>query len=164
MTEMRTPSPEAYATLGVQPEDDFATIRRAWRKLVRAHHPDVSDADPDTATKTLTKLNEAYDMMRWHHPDKAPEVRRIEQAASRARREALQARRILANALRQAAARAAEARTASKAAAQASKTTRPAASAQVIATRPHSLTPAQRRFAAARKAMSNQQGRTLRCA
>ena len=163
MTQMRTPPPEAYATLGVQPEDDFATIRRAWRKLVRAHHPDVSDADPDTATKTLTKLNEAYDMMRWHHPDKAEEVRRAEQTASRARREALRAKRILAEALRQAAARSAASRSAGKALVTA-KADRAAPADHGVAARSIGKSPAQRRFDAACKAMTPQQVRTLRCA
>lgn len=60
----------AFEILGVTPTDDFATIRRAWIRLVKANHPDVAGGDPVELTRKLTELNEAYDALRWHSPEK----------------------------------------------------------------------------------------------
>lgn len=72
---MRRPiSPDAYAVLGVTPRDDFATIKQAWRKLVRENHPDVAKGDPEELTRRLSAINEAYDAMVWHRGPKAAEA------------------------------------------------------------------------------------------
>ena len=50
-----------YATLGVPKTADEAAIKKAYRKLVRKYHPDVSkEADADAKTK---ELNEAYGVL-----------------------------------------------------------------------------------------------------
>ena len=66
----RTAPMSAYKTLGVTPEDDFATIRRAWIRLVKVHHPDVTGGDIEEGTRKLAELNNAYDALRWHNPEK----------------------------------------------------------------------------------------------
>lgn len=50
-----------YATLGVDKTASPEEIKKAYRKLVRKYHPDVSkEADADKKTK---ELNEAYDVL-----------------------------------------------------------------------------------------------------
>ncbi|MEL6647138.1 MAG: J domain-containing protein [Pseudomonadota bacterium] len=51
----------AFAILGVSPTDDAATIRKAWRALVRSYHPDTARTDPAGANKRLTEINVAFD-------------------------------------------------------------------------------------------------------
>lgn len=68
----RSVSMDAYEALGVSPTDSAATIRRTWREKVRALYPDVMHGvDIEAATRKLAALNDAYDALRWHHPDKA---------------------------------------------------------------------------------------------
>ena len=62
----------AYAALGVAPTDDFDTIRAAWRRLVRTHHPDV--AGPGS-TPRLAAINDAFDTLRHHRTLTAGEAR-----------------------------------------------------------------------------------------
>ncbi len=52
---------KACKLLGVSPRDDAATVRRAWRALVRTYHPDQFTGDKDAASKRLAELNAAYD-------------------------------------------------------------------------------------------------------
>jgi curved DNA-binding protein CbpA len=47
-----------YATLGVEPRADDATIRLAYRKLMRCYHPDVNASDE--ASARAKAINEAY--------------------------------------------------------------------------------------------------------
>ncbi|MEO0371906.1 MAG: J domain-containing protein [Pseudomonadota bacterium] len=54
---------KAFAILGVSPTDDEATIRKAWRALVRSYHPDTARTDPVGANKRLTEINVAYDVV-----------------------------------------------------------------------------------------------------
>ncbi len=61
---------KAFQILGVSPRDDFATVRRAWIRLVKENHPDVVGGDLDALTAKLTRINDAYDSLRWHSPDK----------------------------------------------------------------------------------------------
>ena len=50
-----------YKTLGVDKTADAAAIKKAYRKLVRQYHPDVSKhKDADSKTK---ELNEAYGVL-----------------------------------------------------------------------------------------------------
>lgn len=60
----------AFDILGVTPGDDFATIRRAWIRLVKENHPDVVGGDIEELTRKLARFNDAYDSLRWHNPDK----------------------------------------------------------------------------------------------
>lgn len=52
---------KAFCVLGVSPGDDDATIRKAWRALVRSYHPDTARHDPVGANKRLTDINVAFD-------------------------------------------------------------------------------------------------------
>lgn len=51
-----------YQVLGVQRTDDEATIKKAYKKLVRKYHPDVSKA-PD-ADRRFKEVNEAWDVLK----------------------------------------------------------------------------------------------------
>lgn len=50
-----------YSALDVRPDADTAAIRRAYRDLVKTHHPDVSD-DPG-ASETFKRLTTARDVL-----------------------------------------------------------------------------------------------------
>lgn len=60
----------AYETLGVTQNDDFATIKKRYRELVRENHPDIlmgqgkSQNIIDLATAKLQKINEAYELIK----------------------------------------------------------------------------------------------------
>ncbi|WP_323769759.1 J domain-containing protein [Antarctobacter sp.] len=91
---------QAYAVLGVTSQDDFATIRKAWVRLVKENHPDALGGDIETATRRLSRINDAYDSLRWHSPEKLrihkarEDQRRQEARDERTRREdALRTRR-----------------------------------------------------------------------
>lgn len=51
-----------YEILGVAKDADLNTIKKAYRKLVRQYHPDVS-TDPDAVKKTA-EVNEAYEVLK----------------------------------------------------------------------------------------------------
>ncbi len=51
-----------YATLGVERQAPDAEIKKAYRRLVRKHHPDVNPA-PD-AKQRMQDLNEAWEVLR----------------------------------------------------------------------------------------------------
>jgi curved DNA-binding protein len=48
-----------YAALGVAPDADAETIKKAYRKLAREHHPDVKPGDK-SAEERFKEINEAY--------------------------------------------------------------------------------------------------------
>ena len=53
--------------LGVARGASPATIKAAWRRLAREHHPDVAGADPATAraaTRRMAQINAAYEEIR----------------------------------------------------------------------------------------------------
>lgn len=50
-----------YELLGVGPSSDTETIRKAYRRLARKHHPDVSD-DP-RAHENMARINEAFETL-----------------------------------------------------------------------------------------------------
>lgn len=84
----------AYDVLGVTPRDDFATIRKAWRALARAYHPDVAGGCPDAAQARFAEINAAYDLMRFHRKTKSDiGAEELERQARAAARRAEQARR-----------------------------------------------------------------------
>jgi DnaJ-class molecular chaperone len=51
-----------YKTLGVQKTASEADIKRAYRKLARAHHPDLNPNDK-TAEARFKEINEAYEVL-----------------------------------------------------------------------------------------------------
>jgi WD40 repeat protein len=53
--------PTLYEILGVQPNDDADTLRSAYRRLARLHHPDVSQ-DPK-AHEIMARINEAFETL-----------------------------------------------------------------------------------------------------
>src|SRR5262245_18369677 len=55
------PALDFYVVLGVPRTASQADIQRAYRKLARKHHPDVSKA-PDSE-ETFKKVSEAYDVL-----------------------------------------------------------------------------------------------------
>ena len=122
----RTAPVSAYRTLGVTAQDSFDTIKTAYKRLVRAHHPDVTGGD----CTRLAEINEAYDALR-HHCEQRPEQSGAQGGASRAaaedaekerRRKAEAARRAAAqDAARQAARRAAQEAAERRAAARAAR-------------------------------------------
>ena len=61
---------DAYALLGVTKDDDMATIKKAYRKLIRKYHPDIiksqnlSEEYMEEATKKTQEINQAYEMIK----------------------------------------------------------------------------------------------------
>ena len=58
--------------LGVARTASQATIKAAWRKLARAHHPDLTQSDPaaaERATRRMAEINRAYAELRAAFPD-----------------------------------------------------------------------------------------------
>ncbi|MEM7471382.1 MAG: J domain-containing protein [Pseudomonadota bacterium] len=56
-----------FDALGVRPEDDIAKIRAAWRKKVKALHPDIAK-DKERSAKLLAQVNAAFDELKAHKP------------------------------------------------------------------------------------------------
>ena len=65
-------SNDPYAVLGVTPDTDDATIRTAYRQLVRQNHPDrlIAQGLPEeavaAATDKLARINGAWDRIKQH--------------------------------------------------------------------------------------------------
>jgi curved DNA-binding protein CbpA len=58
---------DPHAVLGVEPGDSMATIKAAWRRLARTHHPDLTGDDPAAsrvATRRMAEINDAYEALR----------------------------------------------------------------------------------------------------
>lgn len=53
---------DPYETLGVQRSDTAAAIRAAYRKLAKAHHPDVNPGKPEAAER-FKEISTAYDLL-----------------------------------------------------------------------------------------------------
>jgi hypothetical protein len=61
------PKREPHDVLGVERGAGMAAVKAAWRRLARAHHPDVAAADPSAAraaTAQMAEINAAYDALR----------------------------------------------------------------------------------------------------
>jgi len=63
---------DAYAILEASKDDDFSSIKKKYRTLVRKYHPDIvtgQGADQTTIDQANTKLqdiNEAYEIIKKH--------------------------------------------------------------------------------------------------
>jgi curved DNA-binding protein CbpA len=58
---------DPYEVLGVERGASEATIKAAWRRLARQHHPDVSGPDAAAtraATRRMAQINAAYEALR----------------------------------------------------------------------------------------------------
>ena len=60
-----------YAIMGVQRDATQDEIKRAYRKLARKYHPDVSK-EPDAEAR-FKEVNEAHEVL--HDPEPVPRVR-----------------------------------------------------------------------------------------
>ena len=68
------PRRNPYDVLGVPRDAGQATIKAAWRKLARAHHPDLTQSDPaaaERATRQMAEINRAYAELREAFPGEA---------------------------------------------------------------------------------------------
>ena len=52
-----------YEILGVSKDADERTIKKAYRKLARKHHPDASDESPEVAEEKFKEVSEAYEVL-----------------------------------------------------------------------------------------------------
>jgi DnaJ like chaperone protein len=63
---------ESYKILGANKSDDFSTIKKKYRALVKEHHPDIitgsgaSQSIIDQATRKLQSINQAYGEVKKH--------------------------------------------------------------------------------------------------
>jgi DnaJ like chaperone protein len=61
---------DAYKLLGVNPDDDLSTIKKAYRKLIRQYHPDIIKSQNKgeeymkEATAKTQGINQAYEMIK----------------------------------------------------------------------------------------------------
>ena len=61
------PKRDPHDVLGVRPGATAATIKAAWRRLARSHHPDLTGDDPAAsrvATRKMAEINDAYETLR----------------------------------------------------------------------------------------------------
>jgi DnaJ domain len=59
---MKTGQEDYYVILGVPPDATLTTIKKAYRKLARQHHPDRNNGDPDAAAR-FREITEAYEAL-----------------------------------------------------------------------------------------------------
>lgn len=57
---------EAYRILGVPANSPLSVVRDAYRKLAKEHHPDYNPHDSRYSTSMMTKINDAYETIKWH--------------------------------------------------------------------------------------------------
>jgi hypothetical protein len=65
---------DPHDVLGVEKGASQATIKAAWRKLARVHHPDVAGADTSAtraATRKMAEINRAYEQLQVGAPGRA---------------------------------------------------------------------------------------------
>lgn len=61
------PKREPHDVLGVPRGASQATIKAAWRRLAREHHPDLATESPaaaEAATRRMAEINRAYEQLR----------------------------------------------------------------------------------------------------
>lgn len=69
------PKRDPHEILGVARGASQATIKAAWRKLARAHHPDVAGTDAiaaRAATRRMAEINRAYEQLQVGVPGRRP--------------------------------------------------------------------------------------------
>ena len=52
-----------YEILGIKKDADERSIKKAYRKLARKHHPDASSESPEIAEKKFKEISEAYEVL-----------------------------------------------------------------------------------------------------
>jgi len=65
------PKREPHDVLGVSRNASQSTIKAAWRRLAREHHPDLTAGDPNAArlaTRRMAEINQAYEQLRIGSP------------------------------------------------------------------------------------------------
>jgi hypothetical protein len=80
------PKRDPHDVLGVARGASQATIKAAWRKLARQHHPDVAGADAAaarSATRRMAEINRAYEQLRIGTPGKSGSGAAADGAAER---------------------------------------------------------------------------------
>ncbi len=60
-------SSNPYEVLGVKESDDFSTIKKSYRALIRIYHPDLNPQDIELFTEIAQNLNSAYDKLEKRH-------------------------------------------------------------------------------------------------
>jgi hypothetical protein len=58
---------DPHDVLGVQSGASLGTVKAAWRRLAREHHPDLTGDDPAAsrvATRKMAEINDAYESLR----------------------------------------------------------------------------------------------------
>jgi hypothetical protein len=71
------PKRDPHDVLGLRPGASATTVRAAWRRLAREHHPDVIGEDQAaarTATRRMAEINAAYETLRREHADRSAGV------------------------------------------------------------------------------------------
>src|SRR5437667_12644968 len=61
------PNRDPHAVLGVERGASQETIKAAWRRLARMHHPDLTGDGPAAArraTRQMAEINTAYELLR----------------------------------------------------------------------------------------------------
>ena len=56
-------SSNPYEVLGVKTSDDFSTIKKSYRALIRIYHPDLNPQDIEFFTEITQNLNNAYEKL-----------------------------------------------------------------------------------------------------
>jgi len=70
-TLRHVPKRDPHAVLGVERGASQATIKAAWRRLAREHHPDLIGTDSQAArqaTRQMAEINQAYEQLRIARP------------------------------------------------------------------------------------------------
>jgi curved DNA-binding protein CbpA len=76
---------DPHDVLGVSSGASMATIKAAWRKLARSHHPDLTGDDPAAsriATRQMAEINDAYEALRRTDAERRAGLRRPASAAA----------------------------------------------------------------------------------
>jgi curved DNA-binding protein CbpA len=72
------PKRDPHDILGIERGAGMVAVKAAWRRLARAHHPDLSGSDPAAAraaTARMAEINAAYDLLRQHDAERRAGVR-----------------------------------------------------------------------------------------
>lgn len=78
-----------YKILGVTPDADSSTIKKAFRKLAKQYHPDTNGGDARIARK-FQEINEAYSVLGEEAKRKAYDAERPEKEKKQERPQAAQ--------------------------------------------------------------------------